>query len=294
MLKQDHLFPSGSYKDRGAAVLVSKVKELGIPRVVEDSSGNAGCAVAAYCAQAGIGCTIMVPEATSPAKLTQIRLHGAELIRVPGSRQETAEAALRLAQNSYYASHSWNPFFFQGTKTFAYEISEQLGWRAPDAVVLPVGNGTLLLGAAIGFGDLLRSGVIAKMPRLVAVQAAACAPLAQAFAGEDVVSLRVDANQRTLAEGIAIATPVRGPQILAAVRNSRGCFLTVSEDDIVAALLDLAGQGFYVEPTSAATIAGLRQYLGMSDDSLVVSVLTGHGLKSTEKLVQMLDKGTKP
>ena len=151
LIKQDHLFPTGSYKDRGASVLVSQIKSLGIRRVVEDSSGNAGCAIAAYCARAGIACDIYVPADTSPAKLAQIESYNATLHKIPGSREDTAEAVMAAAQTHYYASHSWNPFFFQGTKTFAYEICEQLNWKAPDYVLLPVGNGTLLLGASIGF-----------------------------------------------------------------------------------------------------------------------------------------------
>ena len=125
-IKQDHLFPSGSYKDRGASVLISKAKELGLKRIVEDSSGNAGCAIAAYSARAGIECEIYVPESTSPGKLAQIRMYGAHLVLVPGSREDTAHAVMQAAQDTYYASHSWNPFFFQGTKTFAYEVCEQL------------------------------------------------------------------------------------------------------------------------------------------------------------------------
>jgi threonine synthase len=164
-IKQDQLFPTGSYKDRGATVLISKVVELGIDRVVEDSSGNAGCAVAAYCARAGIECAIYVPESTSADKLAQIERYGADLHRIPGSREDTAHAVFKAAQDTYYASHSWNPFFFHGTKTFAFEVCEQLGWRAPDTVVLPVGNGTLLLGAAIGFRELRDAGVIERLPK---------------------------------------------------------------------------------------------------------------------------------
>ncbi|HEX9014242.1 MAG TPA: pyridoxal-phosphate dependent enzyme, partial [Anaerolineaceae bacterium] len=111
-IKQDYLFPTGSYKDRGAAVLISKAAQLGVRTVVEDSSGNAGSAVAAYCARAGIGCTIYVPEHTSAAKLAQILWYGARLVRVPGSREDTAWAVMSAAETTFYASHSWNPFFF--------------------------------------------------------------------------------------------------------------------------------------------------------------------------------------
>ena len=180
-IKQEQLFPTGSYKDRGAALLISHARAIGVRAVVEDSSGNAGSAIAAYCARAGLGCTIFVPDTTSADKLTQIRAYGATLQLIAGSREDTAAAVLAAAETTYYASHSWNPFFFHGTKTFAYELVEQLGWRAPDAVVLPAGNGTLLLGADIGFRELRAMGLIDRLPRLIAVQAAHCAPLAAAF-----------------------------------------------------------------------------------------------------------------
>lgn len=280
-IKQDQLFSSGSYKDRGAAVLISKVKELGIREVVEDSSGNAGCAIAAYCARAGIACTVYVPQSTSPAKVAQIEAYGASLCRIPGTRQDTADAVLAAAERTYYASHSWNPFFFHGTKTFAYEVCEQLGWKAPDTVVLPAGNGTLLLGAAIGFRELQAASAIERLPRLVAVQASRCAPLYRAFHG---LPATVPTAGATAAAGIAIPRPVRGPQILDAVRESGGTILAVTEAEIQRALEATCQQGFYIEPTSAATIAGLEQYVRTaSAEECIVSVYTGHGLKSVGK-----------
>lgn len=284
LVKQDQLFSTGSYKDRGAAVLVSHLKALGVRQVVEDSSGNAGCAIAAYCARARIACTIYVPASTSPGKLAQLREYGATLVKVPGSREDTARATLQAAENIYYASHSWNPFFFQGTKTFAYEVCEQLGWRAPDSIVLPVGNGTLLLGAYIGFTELLQAGVISRLPKLIGVQAAVCAPLYAAFQGQQVRSQA--APEQTLAEGIAIANPIRGQQILQAVRHTSGHFLLVTEQEIAASLMDMGKQGFYIEPTSAAAMAGVRKYLeSLTEQEQIVSVFTGHGLKSTGKMV---------
>ncbi|MCX5907755.1 MAG: threonine synthase [Deltaproteobacteria bacterium] len=230
-VKQDHLFPTGSYKDRGASVLISKVKELGIDRVVEDSSGNAGCAIAAYCAQAQIACEIFVPEDTSPGKLAQIQAYGAILHRIPGSREDTARAVMEAAQKDYYASHSWNPFFFQGTKTFAFEVCEQLGWKSPDSVVLPVGNGTLLLGAFIGFNELMNAGIIQRIPKLIGVQSAHCAPLFKTFR-ENLPGIPPVDKKDTLAEGIAIAEPVRGKQILEAVKKSRGEIIAVDDREI--------------------------------------------------------------
>ncbi len=285
-VKQDHLFPSGSYKDRGATVLISLVKWLGEKQVVEDSSGNAGCAIAAYCASAGIDCEIFVPADTSPAKLTQILRYGAQLNLVPGSREDTAAAVISAAQQKYYASHSWNPFFFQGTKTWAYEVCEQLGWRAPDTVVLPAGNGTLLLGAAIGFCELASLGITQKIPRIVAVQAAHCAPLAAAFEQGSKSALGIE-KKETIAEGIAIAEPIRGKQILEEVRKSGGLFVVVTETEIASSLEKMCRRGFYIEPTSAAVIAGVQKCLpDINSREIVVTTLTGTGLKATEKLMK--------
>jgi threonine synthase len=286
-VKQDQLFSTGSYKDRGASVLISKVVELGIDRVVEDSSGNAGCAVAAYCARAGVDCAIYVPEQTSADKLTQIERYGAELHRVPGSREDTAQAALDAAQTTYYASHSWNPFFFHGTKTFAFEVCEQLGWQAPDTVVLPVGNGTLFLGAMVGFQELLDADVIDRLPKMVGVQAEACAPLHRAWQDGLAANPAIEKGV-TLAEGIAIADPVRGPQIVKAVDRSGGLLVTVSEAEVKSSLREMCAQGYYIEPTSAAAIAGASQYVREArHDEVIVSVFTGHGLKATAKLQKL-------
>jgi len=287
-VKQDHLFPTGSYKDRGASVLVSQAHAMGVKAVVEDSSGNAGCAIAAYSARAGIGCDIYVPADLAAAKLAQIQHYGARLHKVPGSREDTARAVLEAAEKTYYASHSWNPFFFHGTKTFAYEVTEQLGWKAPSTVVLPVGNGTLLLGAAIGFEELLAAGIVKRRPKLIAVQAENCAPLAHAF-GRGLSDIEEEPTQATLGEGIAIARPIRAGQILEAVRKSGGEFLTVTEEEIKRSLREMCRLGYYIEPTSAATTAGVGRYVKQCGrDEVIVSVFTGHGLKTTEKMMKLL------
>ncbi|MBN1482133.1 pyridoxal-phosphate dependent enzyme [candidate division KSB1 bacterium] len=283
-VKLDHLCPSGSFKDRGASVLVSKVKELGIQHVVEDSSGNAGAAIATYCAAAHIGCDIYVPASTSAGKLTQIEAMGARVVKIPGSRDDTARAVLQQAQHIYYASHVWNPYFLHGIKTIAYEICEQLDWSAPDFFFTPVGNGSLLLGAFIGFGELLNAGMIAKMPRLCAVQSAHCAPCAEAFFLNQKTIVPID-PQPTLAEGIAVAEPIRGAQIINAVRQSNGDFITVLDNEVKLWLDKFYKKGLYIEPTSAVVFAGLSKYkrkLGKNDT--VVTIITGHGLKTNKKV----------
>jgi len=282
-MKIDYLLPTGSYKDRGATVLISKARELGVRKVVEDSSGNAGAAIAAYCARAGIGCDIYVPEATSSGKLVQIQTYRANLRKIEGSREKTARVTMEAAKKAFYASHCWNPFFLHGTKTFAFEIWEQMGMKSPDTLILPVGHGTLLLGAYIGFRELKEAGRVKKIPRLVGVQSAACAPLFLGFV-RGAYEPRSVRKRETLAEGIAIAEPVRGKQILKAIRETGGDMLTVTEKEIGPALREMGRRGYFIEPTSAATIAGLRKYLkGKRGKEVIVSSLTGTGLKAVEK-----------
>ena len=285
LVKMDYLFPTGSYKDRGATVLISKMKEWGIQKVVEDSSGNAGSAIAAYCGKGGIECEIYVPQHTSSEKTVQIQAYGATLRRVQGSRERTAEAAMKAASKIPYASHCWNPFFLHGTKTFAFEVWEQMDWRAPDVLVLPIGHGTLFLGAYIGFKELMEAGRIRRMPRLVGVQSASCAPLYRAFQEGWTEPRRIE-KRETVAEGIAIAEPVRGKQILKAIRRTDGEILAVTEKEIGMALKEMGRKGHFIEPTSAATIAGLKKYLRKKRRrETVVSTLTGTGLKSVGKML---------
>lgn len=199
---------------------------------------------------------------------------------------------MAAAEKDYYASHSWNPFFFQGTKTFAFEIWEQLGWKAPDSLIVPVGNGTLLLGAFIGFNELMAAGHIRQIPKIIGVQAASCAPLYRAFK-ENVEEIPKINKKDTMAEGIAIADPIRGKQILEAVKKSRGAFIIVDDLEIKKSLRLLCEMGFYIEPTSAATTAGLNKYLESSNpDEIIVSVFTGHGLKTTEKILEILKENS--
>lgn len=286
-IKQEQLFSTGSYKDRGASVLISRVKELGITEIVQDSSGNAGCAIAAYAALSGITCHIYLPSDTSDAKVAQMKAYGANIIRVDGDREATAQAAKIAAQKIYYASHCYNPWFFEGTKTFAFELCEQLDWHAPDAVVVPAGNGTLVLGCHIGFQELFTAKRINKIPKIIAIQSHSCAALTQMF-DENLDEIPKISKQDTLAEGIAIAEPVRAKQIINAVKESKGYFINVNETEIIESLKYTARIGYFIEPTSAATIAGLEKYLSINKNEKVVSLFSGHGLKSIDKWMKLL------
>ncbi|MFQ3544115.1 threonine synthase [Halobacillus rhizosphaerae] len=280
-VKMDYLMPTGSFKDRGAAVLIAKAKELGVTSVIADSSGNAATSIAAYSARAGIECHVFVPDSVSEKKLAQVKAHGAIVHKIAGTREETAVAAQSAVEetDAFYASHVYNPFFHEGTKTFSFEIWEQLQFKVPDQIILPVGNGTLLLGAYIGFTNLLNAGMIDKLPKLVAVQAENCAPLAHAFTSSSPVT-SVE-NEGTAAEGIAIADPARGEQIIQAVHASKGTIITAPEEDIDEAKAELAKKGFYVEPTTAATYAAYKKYKikHVTESERVVIALCGSGLK---------------
>jgi len=280
--KLDFVSPTGSFKDRGATLMVSKIKDLGIEHVLDDSSGNAAASISAYCAKAGIRCDIYSPEGTSPGKLRQIQCYGANLILVKGSREDTARAAEKASQIHYYASHQMNPFFNEGTKTFAFEIWEQMGWDIPDGVVVAIGGGGMLLGAYLGFKQLMMSGEISRIPRIFGVQAEACAPVFQAFIEGREKTSRVE-KKPTIAEGISIVNPVRGAEILAAVRETGGRVETVNDEEIRSALRELASKGIYVEPTSGAAPAALSKLFSkglLSRGDRVVVALTGSGLKA--------------
>jgi threonine synthase len=293
--KLDFMMPTGSFKDRGMTVLVSYLKRCGLQRVLEDSSGNAGASLAAYAAAAGIEARILVPETASYAKIVQMAATGADVLAIPGSRQDVAAAALAMSAEIFYASHNWQAFFAEGTKTLAYELWEQLGFRAPDNVVVPLGYGSNVMGCEYGFRELLANREITRVPRIFGVQAANCAPYHAAFAAgvDHLVPTEIRA---TVAEGIASSKPTRVREVLNAIRASGGAILAVSEEEIGIALATLARKGCYVEPTSAAAAAGLTQLIraGTIDATqTTVLVLTGSGLKSGERIGELLKLGAR-
>ena len=284
-LKCDYLLPTGSYKDRGAAILMSQLQSLGVQRVVEDSSGNAAASLAAYAARAGIDIEVFCPASASPGKLAQIKLYGAQLRLVEGPRQRTTEALERhiAASGDFYASHLWHPYFLEGIKTVAFEITEQNGWRAPEVIICPVGAGSILLGLHKGFTELQRAGIIERLPRLFAAQAANICPVYQAYIRHDIDVPAMAASHPTLAEGIALPRPVRGVALLRALRETQGGVSAVSEEEIREGLTILGRHGICVEPTSAVVIKALEHLedAGMLlADEQVVLVLSGFGLKA--------------
>lgn len=262
-VKMEQLMPTASFKDRGAAVLIALARMAGASRVVQDSSGNAGHSVATYAARAGIPCDIFLPESVKPQKVSLMKALGANVRVIRGSREEAADAALHEvgSTKAFYASHVYNPIFYEGTSTFFFELAEQLH-SVPTQVFLPLGNGTLVLGAARAFERMRAAdGFLSRdrsLPKLVAVQASRCAPIAEALqAGRPTVA-EITAKP-TLADGIAIARPARGAQVIKVIREWQGAIETVSEELIDPAHKRLLQHGLHVEPTTAATFAAIEQ-----------------------------------
>ena len=280
--KLEFLNPTGSFKDRGTAVMLSVAMERGVTELVEDSSGNAGASVSAYAARAGIKAHVFVPADAPQAKLRQIRVYGSEVHPIEGTRDAVTAAAkdFHRQHGLVYASHMLSPYFAEGTKTFAYEVARQFDGALPGHIVFPVGNGSLFIGAYKGFCELKAAGIIDDIPRLHCVQARSVMPLVAAFTDQ---SWDAGAASRTVAGGIAIAAPSRQEQILDILRLVDGTAVAVEESNIVQMQQNLAEQeGVFAEPTSAVAFAGLdeimKQGVILGNDTVLVPV-TGFGLK---------------
>jgi len=280
--KLEYVSPSGSFKDRGATTTLSRAAELGVERVVEDSSGNAGAAIAQYAARAGIDAEIYVPADAKASKLAAIERVGATPVEIEGSRRDVTDACVTAVESgdrdAWYASHAWNPAFFAGTATFAFEVAAQRDWAVPDAVVTPLGHGTLFLGAYRGFRALEDAGWIDETPRLLGAQAAGYAPIADELHGDGAAD-----GENDVADGIRIREPVRNDQILDAIDETDGDAIALGAEPVEDALDRLHRGGFYTEPTCAVAPAALEAYRerGVLDpDDDVVVPLTGSGLKS--------------
>lgn len=269
--------PTGSYKDRGAATLVSFLIGRGVSAAIEDSSGNAGAAFAAYAARGGLDARLFVPDSTSGPKRQQMEAYGADVVRILGPRSVVAEKTRSAAsQGAVYASHAYLPQVLPGYATIAYEITEQLGGY-PGTVIAPVGQGNLLLAIGRGFRAMQAGVSGGTQPVLVGVQAQACAPL-WAVATYGPAGLGWVTEGQTLAEGVRVLRPVRGDAVLGIVEESQGGFVAVEESLILPARDELAKKGFYVEPTSALVWSALALLAGKTPEPIVV-ILTGSGLK---------------
>ena len=284
--KLEYVSATGSFKDRGAATTLSRAAALGVEDVLEDSSGNAGAAIATYAARAGIDATIFVPASASPNKVAAIERVGAKIVRIDGSREAVTDACIEAVESGdgWYASHAWNPAFYAGTMTVAFELLAQRDGRVPDALVLPIGHGTLFLGAYRGFRALLDAGVIDRMPRLLGAQAAGCSPIVDRI--NPGAGIEESQKRHHVASGIQITSPVRSAELVAAIEETDGDAIAVANGDVERELERLHHHGFYVEPTSAVAPAALREYRDrgvLSPGADVVVPLTGTGLKVTHR-----------
>ncbi len=275
--KLESLNPTGSYKDRGTAVLASQMVSRGVTLSVEDSSGNAGASFAAYCARAGITARVFIPESASGPKARQIKEYGAELIRIPGPRSEAARAVLKALDNGgVYGSHAYLPFGLPGIATIAYELFEQTGGSI-GTVIAPTGHGALLLGIMRGFQAIKNAGKCARVPYFVGVQAKNCSPMAMLY-NRQITDYTDAPEGETLAEGVRVAHPVRGHTIIKELGDGAGEIIDIEEEKIALAVVELAGKGIYVEPTSALVWAALKE-INEKLPRPIILIISGNGLK---------------
>lgn len=278
--KCEHLNPSGSFKDRQSAVLISLLKARGINAILEDSSGNAGASVAQYAAAAGVKSHIFIPSSNAGPKRQQIELSGAKVNMVDGLRSMATAAVLKTHAETGvpYASHALLPFGLVAYATIAFEIYESLG-QMPEQVFAPIGHGSLFLGLLLGF-EAIEARTGERRPRMIGVQAENCAPVYRAWKG-----LPELAPSATIAEGTAVTEPVRMPEILAKVKAGYDTLIAVKEDAIARSYKELAAKGLYVEPTAGMVWAAWTMTLADSANlgQSSVLILSGNGLKSIEK-----------
>lgn len=279
--KMDALMPTGSYKDRGVCAMVNWFRNQGMDILMDDSSGNAGASLACYAARANLAARIFVPASAPEPKKAQIAIYGAELVEVPGPRSSATEAVEAVMEHgAVYASHAWHPAFLLGQMTVAWEIWEQLGGKAPDWLVGPVGQGGMMLGAWRGFQRLLEARLIEHLPRLVVVQAEPFTTIYEAFhEHRDQIHVR-PRTAHTSADGISVERPVHSRSMLSALHRCGGTAIAVSEAELLTAHDRLAKRGIFVEPTSATAAAALTKLRPqVKPGETVTVILTGHGLK---------------
>jgi len=287
--------PTGSFKDRGMTVGVNKALELGMKTTACASTGNTSASLSAYAAKAGLGCVVLLPAGKiASGKLAQAIAHGAKVIAVRGNFDEALVLVQNLCQKySLYLLNSINPFRLEGQKTIAYEVYEQLGSIVPDTLIVPVGNAGNISAIWKGFSELKKLGVVDEAPRMVGVQAEGASPFASMIL-ENRENLVPVSDPKTIATAIRIGAPVNWKKALRAVKESDGTVVTVADAEIVEAQKSLArSEGLFVEPASAASVAGLKKLIERGDISAtepVVCVLTGHGLKDPEIISKYYEK----
>jgi threonine synthase len=288
--------PTGSFKDRGMTVGVTKAVELGARHVICASTGNTSASLAAYAARAGIKCTVLIPSGKiAYGKLSQAMIHGAKVLQVRGNFDQALEFVLKLAERhkSIYLLNSINPFRIEGQKSLGYEICEQLNNEAPDRIIIPVGNAGNISAVWKGMTEFHKLGLIKNLPKMTGIQASGSAPIAQMIKTNSEKFVPVE-HPETVATAIRIGAPVSWKKAVNAIRDSGGTAETVTDDEILDAQKTLARiEGIFVEPASASSIAGLKKLVNngvIGKDERVVCITTGHGLKDPDTAIKQSEK----
>ena len=285
LVKDEGRNPTASFKDRPGALAVVKAQEAGARIVTTASSGNAGCALAAMCASVGMRSVVFVPSSAPQAMIAQLQIYGAQVILVEGTYDEAFDLCIAAGKRYgwYQRSTGYNPYMAEGKKTAALEVGEQLNWNVPDKVFVGVGDGNIIGGLWKGFNDLRRLHLIDHLPQMMGVQAEGAAAIVDAVAGDGIVR---QGSAHTIADSINVGKPRDATRAIRAIRESGGCGIKVSDDEIISAIVKLAhSTGVFVEPAAAAAFAGFVKHSesGRSDPhDRVLLMLTGHGLKDTE------------
>jgi threonine synthase len=297
-LKNDTVLPTGSLKDRSNSVGISKAKELGFSTATVMSTGNAAASVAAYCAAAGLQSIVMVPAGTAPSKIIQARAYGASVVVIDGSFDREVAQLYKAAVKEFgwYDCLSSNPYR-EGKKSYAYELVDQFDWHIPDWLIHPTAGGTGIYAAWKGFNELLSLNLIDRAPRLVVAQSAAAAPIVDAFENDLAEIVPVLARE-TVAESIQVGNPASlGWRALAAVRESCGSAVAVSDRETLEAQYLIGSKaGIFAEPAAATSVAAaikLRKSGVIDREDVVVCNLTGHGLKQPES-IRITEKELQP
>jgi threonine synthase len=288
-LKNDTVNPTGSFKDRVTSVALTKARDLGFKVAACASTGNLANAVAAHAARAGMECFIFVPADLERAKIVTSSVYGATVVAIDGSYDDVNRLCAELTSEEptwAFANVNIRTYYAEGSKTLAFEVAEQLGWQAPDHVVVPVASGSQLTKIAKGFRELGTVGLLPEVPevRISGAQAAGCSPVATAFAeGSDVVR---PVRPHTIAKSLAIGNPADGWYALDTVRSSGGALAAVSDDEVVDAIGLLARtEGIFAETAGGVTIATLAALAArgvVRRDERVVAFISGNGLKTVE------------
>lgn len=292
LIKDESSNPTGSFKARGLSVAVSKAKEFGISRCIIPTAGNAGGALAAYCAKANIKCTVVMPGHTPAIFKQECKLYGAEVILIDGLINDCAKKVMEINRNGQYFDMSTlkEPYRLEGKKTMGYEIAEQLNWQFPDVIIYPAGGGTGLIGIWKAFKEMISMGWISgPLPRMIAVQSKKCAPILCAL--KDRLSWKTDfIPEPTIANGLAVPYPFAMNMILQVLKESGGNALAVSEAEIVAGVKEIARtEGLLISPEGAATwkaLLHLNRNKQIQSSEKVLLLNTGSGYKYLDNLIK--------